>query len=254
MPQLDLNADAGESFGVWHLGQDEALLPHLSSVNLPCGFHAADALTMQRSVTLALTHGVAIGAHPGFRDLAGFGRRDLAVSPAELYAEVLYQLGALDALVRAQGGTLHHVKAHGALYLKMLHDPLTAQAVIAAVATFDAALPLIVLAGPAGAAVATQAARAGLRVVLEAFPDRAYLEDGRLAPRTVAGAVLHEPEAIAARALQMAQAGTVTTLAGTSLRLHAQTLCLHGDTPRAAVAARAVREALSAAGVTIGAF
>jgi 5-oxoprolinase (ATP-hydrolysing) subunit A len=253
-PPIDLNADAGESFGAWRLGRDDELLPQLSSVNLACGFHAGDALTMQRSVALALAHGVAVGAHPGFRDLAGFGRRDLAVSPSELYAEVLYQLGALSAFVRVQGGTLHHVKAHGALYLKMLDEPRIAEAVAGAVAAFDAALPLVTLAGPAGEAAAAAAARAGLRVVREAFPDRAYLEGGRLAPRTLAGAVIHDPAVIAARALTLAVEGTLTTLEGTPLTLTAQTLCLHGDTPHAAAAARAVREALSAAGVTIAAF
>lgn len=250
---IDLNADAGESFGVWQLGDDNALMPQLSSVNLACGFHAGDALTMQRSVALALKHEVAVGAHPGFNDLPGFGRRELAASPDEVYADVLYQVGALAAFVRAQDGALHHVKAHGALYLKMLYDAPTAAAVAAAVRDFDPDLPLVVLAGPGGELMAAEALGAGLRVVTEAFPDRGYGDDGRLAPRSVRGAVIHDPQQIAARALEMAS-GTVTSLYGRRIPVSAGTLCLHGDTPHAAAAARAVREVLASAGVDVRAF
>jgi len=253
MPTIDLNADAGESFGAWQLGDDDALVPQLSSVNLACGFHAGDSLTMRRGVALARKHGVAVGAHPGFDDLPGFGRRELAASPDEVYADVLYQVGALAAFLRAQGGALHHVKAHGALYLKMLRDAPTAAAVAAAVRDFDPELPLVVLAGPGGELMAAQALEVGLRVVTEAFPDRSYGDDGRLAPRSTLDAVIHDPQRIAARALEMAS-GTLTARSGRRIPVSAGTLCLHGDTPHAAAAARAVRETLAAAGVGVRAF
>ncbi len=253
-PNIDLNADAGESFGVWRLGQDEALIPQLSSVNLACGFHAGDPRTIQQSVALALEHRVAVGAHPGFNDLTGFGRRELAASPDDLYADVLYQIGALAAFLRPRGGALHHVKAHGALYLKMQHDPSTAEAVAAAVRDFDPALPLVVLAGPGGAVMAGAATKLGVRAVQEAFLDRSYLDDGTLAPRTVAGAVIYDPQVVAARALELVMEGTLTTISGGSLPVSAETLCLHGDTPHAAAAAGAVRQVLAGTGVTVRAF
>lgn len=253
-PTIDLNADAGESFGVWRLGQDEALIPQLSSVNLACGFHAGDPRTMQQSVALTLKHRVAVGAHPGFNDLAGFGRRELAASPDDLHADVLYQIGALAAFLRPHSGALHHVKAHGALYLKMQHDSPTAEAVAAAVHDFDPALPLVVLAGPGGEVMVAAAAKLGVRAVREAFPDRNYSDDGTLAPRTLAGAVIHDPQVVAARALQLVMEGTVTTISGRSLPVSAETLCLHGDTPHAAAAAGAVRQVLAGAGVAVQAF
>ena len=255
MDDIDLNADAGESFGAWQLGHDDALMPLLSSVNLACGFHAGDAGTIQRSVALAaLKHNVAIGAHPGFNDLLGFGRRDLAASPDEIYADTLYQLGALSAFLRPHGRALHHVKAHGALYLKMLIDTPTAAAVAAAVKDFDSGLPLVVLAGPGGERVAAVAREAGLRAVLEAFPDRGYLDDGRLAPRSEPGAVVHDPLEVADRALKMARDGEVISLSGKRLELKAQTLCLHGDEPNAPASAKAVREALEGAGIDVRTF
>lgn len=254
MQYIDLNADAGESFGAWRLGNDAELLPQLSSVNLACGFHAGDPLTMQKSVALALKHNVAVGAHPGFRDLAGFGRRDLAASADEVYADVLYQVGALGAFLRPLGGTLHHVKPHGALYLKMLtHEP-TAEAVVRAVRDFGPELPLVGLAGPGGERFVKIAEQLGMRVVLEAFPDRGYTEGGGLVPRSAPGALVADPDEVAARALRMARDGEVETLSGKRLQLHAQTLCLHGDAPHAPAAARAVRRALGAAGITVRAF
>ncbi len=254
---VDLNADAGEAFGHWRVADEDALFPQLSSVNLACGFHAGDPLTMQQAVRRAKHFGVAVGAHPGFPDLVGFGRRDLAASPEEIYADVLYQLGALAAFLRAEGMTLHHVKAHGALYFKMMRDLETARAVAEAVATFgaafDAALPLVVLAGEGGQTMQTQAA-VGLRVVTEAFPDRAYLRDGRLAPRTVEGALLKGPGRIAERAVKMATGAPLDALDGGSVVLEANTLCLHGDHPQAAQNALAVRRALAAAEIAVGAF
>lgn len=254
MQHIDLNADAGESFGAWRLGNDAELLPQLSSVNLACGFHAGDPLTMHRSVALALGHGVAVGAHPGFRDRVGFGRRELAASPDEVYADVLYQIGALAAFLRPFGRTLHHVKPHGALYLKMVRDAPTAEAVARAVRDVDPALPLVGLAGPGGAMLVDVAERSGVRVVLEAFPDRGYTADGRLAPRSEPGALVTDPDKVTARALRMARDGEVETLSGKRLPLEAQTLCLHGDAPHAPAAARAVRQALEAAGIAVRAF
>ena len=254
MKHIDLNADAGESFGAWQLGHDGALMPQLTSVNLACGFHAGDAGTMRRSVALALKHEVAIGAHPGFPDLLGFGRRDLAASPDEVYADTLYQLGALSAFLRPHGRALHHLKAHGALYLKMLVDVPTAAAVAAAVKDFDPTLPLVVLAGPGGEKMATVTREAGLRAVLEAFPDRGYLDDGRLAPRSQPGAVVHDPQEVADRALQMARDGVVSSISGKRLGLSAETLCLHGDEPNAPASAQAVRVALAGAGIDVQTF
>lgn len=251
---IDLNADIGESFGVWTLGSDRALMPLLTSANLACGFHASDPLTMARSIELALEHGVAIGAHPGYPDLSGFGRRDLAATPEEVYADVLYQIGALSAFVRAGGVNLHHVKPHGALYLRMLYDAPTARAVAEAVRAFDPEIPLVVLAGPGGEVARREADAVGIPCVLEAFPDRAYLADGRLAPRSHDDAVLHNPEEIARRAVQIALEGNVQALSGETVPLKADTLCLHGDNPAAPEAARAVRAALERAGIEVTAF
>lgn len=251
---VDLNADAGESFGRWQVADEAALFPHLTSVNLACGFHAGDPLTIQRSVRLAKEDGVAVGAHPGFDDKAGFGRRDVAASPEELYADVLYQLGALQAFVNEAKLQLHHVKAHGALYLKTMRDEVAAKAVAEAVASFDARLPLIVLAGPGGELMRTAAEAASLRAINEAFPDRAYLANGQLAPRSVAGAVLDDPGQVAERAVILATGEPLAALGGGSLRLQAETLCLHGDNSRAPETASAVRRALIKAGVSVAAF
>ncbi len=248
---VDLNADAGESFGAWRMGQDEALFPLLTSVNLACGFHAGDPRTMLRAVRLAKAHGVSVGAHPGFPDLVGFGRRDLDASPEEVYADVLYQIGALAAFLRLEGMPLHHVKPHGALYLRMARDPEIARAVAQAVKDYDPELPLVLLGGT----VMEEAARAvGARYVREAFPDRAYLSNGQLAPRRVEGALVRDPERAAERAVQMVVEGKVAALDGGWVEVQAETLCIHGDNPEAVAIARAVREALLAAGVEVRPF
>ena len=246
--QVDINADAGESFGPWTMGQDRELFPYLSSVNLACGFHAGDPLTMQRTVELARDHGVAVGAHPGFRDLVGFGRRNLEASEAELFTDVLYQVGALQAFARVAGVTLSHVKPHGALYLRMLHDEGTASVVSAAVRAYDPTLPFFVLSGTAMERVARDQ---GLPVVLEAFPDRGYLPDGRLAPRSMDGSLVLDPREAARRAVLMVTQQKVQALGGEWVPLKAQTLCIHGDNAQAPAIARAVREALEAEGVRI---
>jgi len=254
MTQIDLNADAGEAFGHWQLTNEAALFPSLTSVNLACGFHAGDPLTMQRSVALAKSLGVAVGAHPGFPDKVGFGRRDMALSSDELYADVLYQLGALHAFLRLQHMPLHHVKPHGSLYLKMMRDEMTARAVAQAVGDFDAKLPLVILGGPGGQTMLEQAAHVGVVTVTEAFPDRAYLANGQLAPRSYEGAVLDDPSAVAERAVAMASGQPFAALDGGEVSVQAETFCIHGDHPNSAQTAQAVRRALEDAGIQVKAF
>ncbi|MEX2542095.1 MAG: 5-oxoprolinase subunit PxpA [Trueperaceae bacterium] len=248
---IDINADAGESFGPWPMGRDEQLYPLVSSVNLACGFHAGDPLTMRRSVRLAGQHRVAVGAHPGHADRVGFGRRELSLAAEEAYADVLYQVGALDAFVRSEGLTLHHVKPHGALYMQMLGDDELTRAVAAAVRAFQRSLPLVVLAGTA---MQRAAEAEGAWVVREAFPDRGYLANGLLAPRSVAGSLIREPRLAGERALRMARGEPVETLDGGSIVLEPQTLCIHGDNPESVEIAKAVRETLESAGVSVRAY
>lgn len=252
--QVDINADAGESFGPWPMGADEQLFPAITSVNLACGFHAGDPLTMQRTVRLAKRHRVAVGAHPGFPDLAGFGRRDMAMTPDELHAAVLYQLGALSAFLRAEGMSMHHVKAHGALHHRMVHDVESARAVARASRDFDAQLPFVVLGGEGGSVMQQAASEYGLRAVTEAFPDRAYLANGRLAPRSLAGSEIDDPSEAAERAVEMVTSGEIAALDGGTARVEAQTLCIHGDNPGAPAIARAIHDALVAAGVEVRAY
>lgn len=245
---IDLNADAGESFGNWKLGQDEALFPLLSSVNVACGFHAGDPLTMGRTLELARKTGLAVGAHPGFPDRVGFGRRELAATPEEVYADVLYQTGALSAFLRAAGMPLHHVKPHGALYNRATKDPQTARAIAQAVRDFDPSVPLVVLPNTP---LESEAQALGLTTVAEAFPERGYSRDGRLAPRGTPGAWIHDPAEAARRAVQMVVKGQVEAVEGGTVPVRARTLCIHGDNPQAVEIARAVRNALLAEGVAI---
>jgi len=251
---IDLNADAGESFGNWKVTNEEALFPHLTSVNLACGFHAGDPLTMQSSVALAKRLNVAVGAHPGFMDKAGFGRRDMAAKASELYTDTLYQLGALQAFLTVESTPMHHVKAHGALYLKMMRDFDSALAVSEAIAAFNDALPVVLLAGSGGELMQKAAEKIGLKAVAEAFPDRAYLANGQLAPRSLEHAVLNDPEAIAERAVAMAKGEAFAALDGGMVQLKADTLCLHGDNSNAPQTASAVKQALSNSGVSVQAF
>ncbi|MFO7546538.1 MAG: 5-oxoprolinase subunit PxpA [Trueperaceae bacterium] len=251
---IDLNADAGESFGRWTVCDEPALFPHLTSVNLACGFHAGDPQNMLRSIALANQHGVAIGAHPGHPDKVGFGRREIRLSTEELEADILYQLSALAGLLRVSGAGMHHVKVHGALYFQMMRDEDTARTVAGAVARFDASLPLVVLAGAGGDVMRAATRDAGLRAVNEAFPDRAYTKDGRLAPRDVPEAMIVKPERIAQRAVAMARGEPFEAIDGGQVVVEAETLCLHGDGATAPQAARAVRLALEASGVHLKAF
>ena len=239
--RIDLNADVGEGFGAWPMGQDEALIPLVSSVNVACGFHAGDPRTMERTIGLAIDAGAAVGAHPGYPDREGFGRRALAMSPPEIEAAVLYQVAALAGMAEAMGTTLHHVKPHGALYDRVRDDPEAAQALCRAVERLahGAGRPLT-LVGQPGSALLRAAAERGLPATAEGFADRAYEPDGRLRSRRLPDAVLATPEAAARQALALAASGDFTTL------------CVHGDTPGAPDIARAVRAALEAAGHTIG--
>lgn len=248
--RIDLNADVGESFGPWRMGADAALMPHLSSVNVACGFHAGDPLTIRQTVRLALDLGLAVGAHPGYPDLAGFGRRSLSMAPAELEAAVLYQVSALDGIVRAEGGRLAHVKAHGALYHHLAADPAAATAFCAAVARLDARLRVV---GPPDCSLLVAARDRGLRYLVEGFADRVYEAGGRLRSRDLAGALNEAPEAAAAQALAIAREGRVRAADGSWFPVPADTICIHGDTPGAPAIAEAVRRALAAAGITVAA-
>jgi UPF0271 protein len=234
---IDLNADLGEGFGRWVLTDDAALLDVVTSANVACGFHAGDPPTMRRVAELAAERGVAVGAHVGYRDLGGFGRRAMAVAPEELAAEVLYQLGALDACCRAAGTRVRYVKPHGALYSAGGRDPETAHAVVEGVRAFGG-LPVLCLAG---SELARSAEAAGLPAVAEGFADRAYAADGTLVPRGTPGALLEDRDEIERQ---------VVALAGGAVR----SICVHGDSPDAVATARAVRAALADAGVALGAF
>jgi 5-oxoprolinase (ATP-hydrolysing) subunit A len=248
MRAIDLNGDLGESFGRWRLGDDEAFLAALSSVNLACGFHAGDPSTMRAAVIAADAHRLAIGAHPSFPDLRGFGRTPMALPPHVIRDDVLYQLGALQAMCRAEGATLRHVKPHGALYHAVAGDPDVAAAVAEAVASFDPGLPLVV---PANAATIAVLEDGGLPLLFEAFLDRGYQPDGRLLPRGRPGALLEDVAEIVDRALGLALDGVVRSVDGRELPLVAHTLCLHGDGMQAPRIARAVRDALDRAGVSV---
>jgi UPF0271 protein len=246
--RIDLNADMGESFGPWPMGHDERLMSSITSANIACGFHAGDPQVMRRTLGLARTHGVAVGAHPGFPDLVGFGRREMRASPAEIEDFVLYQVAALAGMARAEGLTLQHVKAHGALYNMAAGDETLAAAIARGVAAFDRSL---ILFGLPNSALLTAGRAAGLRVAAEAFADRAYDPDGSLQSRSKPGSVIHDPQTVVARAVRMVTTGAVVATNGTTIALEADTLCLHGDTPGAADLAARVREALEQAGVQV---
>jgi 5-oxoprolinase (ATP-hydrolysing) subunit A len=248
---VDLNADLGEGFGVWRLGDDHALLGIVTSANVACGFHAGDPSTMRRVCSAAVAAGVAIGAQVSYRDLAGFGRRFVDVEPGELADDVLYQVAALDGVARACGGRVSYVKPHGALYNAVVSHEAQAAAVVTAVHDLDPALPVL---GLPGSALLRAAADAGLRTVPEGFADRGYTVAGTLVPRREPGALLHDAEAVAARAVRMARDGVVTAVDGSEVAVAVDSVCVHGDTPGAVVLARAVRAALADAGLGPAAF
>lgn len=248
---MDLNSDLGEGFGAWRMGDDEAMLDIVTSANIACGFHAGDPSVMRRVCDAAVARGVAIGAHVGYRDLAGFGRRALDIEPEQLVDEVLYQIGALDAFARAAGGRVTYVKPHGALYNTAAVDPEQASAVVDGLRRYDPGLALLCLPD---SEMSRQAAKSGVVSYAEAFADRAYTADGRLVSRKEPGAVLHDADAVATRAVAMATGGGLVAADGAQLDLRADSLCVHGDTPGAVELARRIREGLTAAGVTLGAF
>lgn len=247
---IDLNADMGEGFGRYRL-EEKALWARVTSASIACGFHAGDPVVMRDTVATAMSHGVTIGAHPGYPDLTGFGRRDLAASPAEVEAIVVYQIGALQGVCAAAGGRLRYVKPHGSLYNRAARDVPTAEAIARAVHSVD---PSLALLGLAGSAMMDAAARMGVRGVNEAFVDRAYRSDGTLVPRSEAGAVLTNVDAIAERALGMVESQTVQAVDGTVISVLAESLCTHGDGPDAIAIVRAVRARLERAGVILASF
>jgi 5-oxoprolinase (ATP-hydrolysing) subunit A len=238
---IDLNSDLGESYGAWTLGDDAAMLGLVTSANIASGFHAGDPATLLRTCREAVAQGVRIGAQVGYRDLAGFGRRFIDIAPVDLTAEVIYQIGALDALARTVGSSVTYVKPHGALYNAIVHHREQARAVVAAVRAVDASLPVL---GLPGSVFLEEAEKAGLRTVTEAFADRAYTPAGILVPRTEAGAVLHDPDVVADRVVQLVTSGRVHAVDGSQVSIAAETVCVHGDTPEAVAMAAAIRARL----------
>ena len=251
MSIVDLNADIGESFGRYELPGEDDLLSLITSANVACGFHAGDPVVMQRTVSAAAGRGVTVGAHPGYRDLIGFGRRELAASPAEIAADVVYHVGALDGFCRTTGTRVRYVKLHGALYHRAAEDKDVAKAVAFALRQLDQEL---VVLGPEGSAMLQAANATGLDVAREAFVDRAYLPDGRLVPRGMPGAVLDDADAIAERALRMVQDRYVVAIDGTRCIIRADSLCVHGDGPKAVAVVRAVRQRFDQEGISLAAF
>ncbi len=251
MNKIDLNSDVGESFGNYKLGMDEDVIPLLSSANIACGFHAGDPAVMRRTIAIARESGVAIGAHPGFPDLIGFGRRNLDASLEEIRDYVTYQIGALQALAAAQGVKLQHVKPHGALYTMAVKNTAIWDAVAEAVAAVDTRLILFVLAAADRQNLEAIGARHGIRLAYEFFGDRAYNSDGSLVSRNEPGAVIHDGEMVAEKILKMVKEGRVVCIDGSEIELTADTICVHGDNPSALSLVKKIRETLQASGVEI---
>ena len=248
---IDINCDMGESFGPWKMGADDDVMPNITSANVACGAHAGDPRVMRRTVRAAKHHGVSVGAHPGFADLQGFGRREMQVDPAEVEDTLIAQVGALAAIARAESVSLRHVKAHGALYNMAARDRRLADAIAAAIKAFDSSLVMFGL--PASNLIEAGVA-AGLRVAAEGFADRAYEPDGSLTPRSRPGAVIHDPAVVVDRAVRMVRDGIVLTPAGQEIPLRVDTLCVHGDTPGAAELVKRIRAGLQAAGIQVRAL
>lgn len=251
MPAIDLNSDLGENVPERIVGDDAAMLRVVTSANVACGFHAGSPEGIRATLVEAVRRGVAIGAHPGYRDYEGFGRRDMDVDDATLQAHVEYQLGALGALASSAGGRMAYVKPHGALYNAIARDERQARVVVAGVRAID---PSLVLLGLAGGVVLDVAEAAGLATAAEAFADRAYAPDGHLVARTQEGSVLHDADAVAARMVRLAQEGVLQAIDGSDVAVRAESICVHGDSPGAIAMAEATRAALEAAGVTIAPF
>jgi UPF0271 protein len=249
--RIDMNSDVGESFGIYKLGLDEEVIPHITSANIACGFHGGDPGVMRKTVALAKQYGVEVGAHPGFPDLIGFGRRNVDASLEEIQDDVIYQTGALQAFAISQGLRLQHVKPHGALYNMAVADPKLWEAIAEAVTKVDRELILVVLASSQREPLLQIGRHSGIRIAFEAFPDRAYRSDGSLVPRKEKGAVIHDHDTVAKRALKMALEGKITSIDGKEIELKADTLCVHGDNPSAVQIVKKIREDLQAVGVEV---
>lgn len=251
MKKIDLNCDMGESFGAYKLGMDEKVIQYITSANIACGWHAGDPLVMDKTVEMAVEHGVGVGAHPGYPDLPGFGRRNMDCTPDEIRSYVAYQVGALQGFCKIHGTRLRHVKPHGALYLTAVVNEVVARAVAEAIVSVDPDLLYVALAGAKGEMMTRIGKDVGLKVVYEAFPDRAYTPEGNLVPRRESGAVIKDPQEVARRALRMATEGVVIAVDDTSIPIEAQTLCVHGDTPSAVDLVRNIHEILEKEGVSV---
>ena len=248
---IDLNSDVGESFGNYKLGLDEDVIPLISSANIAWGYHAGDPAVMRQTVALARTHGVGLGAHPGLPDLVGFGRRNMDVTLEEIRDFVTYQIGALQAVAALQGARLQHVKPHGALYNMAVKTPEIWGAVAEVMAKLDERLILFVLAGPDRQELQAIGRRRGIRIAFEFFADRAYNSDGTLVSRKLPGAVIHDNDVVAAKVVKLVKEGKVKTVDGSEIELQAETICVHGDNPKAVALVRQIRETLDAAGVAV---
>ena len=251
MATIDLNSDLGESFGPWQMGDDAALLRIVSSANIACGFHAGDPAGILKVLHAAHACGVVVGAHVGYRDLVGFGRRNMDPASPELIADTIYQIGALQALAAAAGTSVRYVKPHGALYNTIAHDSRQASDVISAIRQLDKGLAVVALSG---SQFVEQARSAGLKVICEAFADRAYNRDGSLVSRRHPGAVIHDSREVCARMLRLVQEGRITAIDGTDIAIEAQSICVHGDSPDAVAITRSVRETFSTHAITIRSF
>jgi UPF0271 protein len=249
--KIDLNCDMGESFGIYKLGHDEELMPFVTSINVACGFHASDPLNMLRTVRLAKRHGTAVGAHPSFPDLVGFGRRNIGASPAEIEADTIYQIGALWAICQSEGLRLQHVKPHGALYTMAAADIRVAGAIAEAIYAVD---PRLFMVCPGKSEMVEAARKVGIRYVEEAFADRAYTNEGTLVPRSEAGAVIHDVTEVAERVLSMVKHQKVISIDGVGVPIVAQTVCVHGDTPGAVQMVKSIRNRLELDGIGLEPF
>ena len=251
LKSIDINCDIGESFGPWKMGADDDVMPNITSANVACGAHAGDPRVMRRTVRAAKQHGVSVGAHPGYADLQGFGRREIQADPAEVEDSLIAQIGALAAIAKAESVPLRHVKAHGALYNQAARDRRLAAAIAAAIKAFD---PSLVMFGLPKSPMIEAGVEAGLRVAAEGFADRSYEPDGSLTPRSRPGAVIHDPEVVVERAVRMIRDGIVLTVTGQEIPLKIDTLCVHGDTPGAAELVKRIRAGFEAAGIQVRPF
>ncbi|MGD8881756.1 MAG: 5-oxoprolinase subunit PxpA [Desulfobacterales bacterium] len=246
MKKIDLNCDMGESFGAYKMGMDEEVIKYVTSANVACAWHAGDPSVMDRTVAMAVEHGVGVGAHPGYPDLLGFGRRDMDCTIQDLRNYVIFQVGALQTFCGVHGTKLQHVKPHGALYLTAVENEEVARVVAEAIVSVNPELLYVALAGAKGELMRRIGREVGLRVVYEAFPDRAYTPEGTLLSRRQTGAVIKDPQEVSERALRMVKEGVVIAVDGSTIPLEVQTLCVHGDTPTAVDLVRSIRHAMEA--------